>query len=57
MVEHPSNDVQTLKLGTLALQNGMKIAYHGHEQQTFTLWNTAVSQSKGNMINIDLVIM
>lgn len=53
-VEHPSNDAQTLKLGTMAHQNGIRIAYHGHEQQTPTFWDTALKQSPGNAINLDL---
>jgi sugar phosphate isomerase/epimerase len=52
-VEHPSNDAQTLRLGNLAEKHGMKVAYHGHEQQTPTLWDTALSQSPGNAINLD----
>jgi sugar phosphate isomerase/epimerase len=53
-VEHPSNDERTLKLGMMAQQNGIRIGYHGHEQQTPTFWDTAIKQSPGNAINLDL---
>lgn len=53
-IEHPSNDALTLRLGKLAKKNGMYIAYHGHEQQTPTLWDTALKQSKYNALNLDL---
>ncbi|HVZ55485.1 MAG TPA: TIM barrel protein [Chitinophagaceae bacterium] len=53
-VEHPGNDAMTLKLGQMAVSHGMRVAYHGHEQQTPTLWDTALSQSPGNYINVDL---
>jgi sugar phosphate isomerase/epimerase len=53
-VEHPSDDAHTLKLGTIAHKHGMKVGYHGHEQQTPTFWDTAIKQSTGNAINLDL---
>lgn len=53
-LEHPSNDAHTLRLGTLAQKQGMKVAYHGHEQQTPTFWDTALAQSPANMLNLDL---
>lgn len=52
-LEHPSNDAQTLRLGKAAEKYKMKVAYHGHEQQTFTLWDTALSQSPANALNLD----
>lgn len=52
--EHPGDDAHTLKLGKAAEKYGMKVAYHGHEQQTPTLWDTALSQSPANMVNVDL---
>ncbi|MFZ6009239.1 MAG: sugar phosphate isomerase/epimerase family protein [Bacteroidota bacterium] len=52
-LEHPSNDAHTLKLGQAAEKYGMKIGYHGHEQQTPTLWDTALTQSKANSLNLD----
>lgn len=53
-LEHPGNDAHTLKLGTMAQKQGMKVAYHGHEQQTPTFWDTALAQSPANMLNLDL---
>lgn len=53
-VEHPSNDAMTLKLGQMAKKHKIRIAYHGHEQQTPTFWDAALKQTKGNAINIDL---
>jgi sugar phosphate isomerase/epimerase len=53
-VEHPSNDAQTLRLGTMAQKHGLRMAYHGHEQQTPTFWDTALAQSPGNAMNFDL---
>lgn len=52
-LEHPSNDEQTLRLGKLGEQNGMAVGYHGHEQETFTFWDTALSQSPKNGLNLD----
>jgi sugar phosphate isomerase/epimerase len=53
-VEHPANDAQTLRLGTMAQKHGIRMAYHGHEQQTPTFWDTALAQSPGNAMNFDL---
>ncbi len=53
-LEHPSNDEHTNKLGLLAQKHSIKIGYHGHEQQTPTFWDTALAQSKGNALNLDL---
>jgi len=53
-VEHPSDDQHTARLGALAKKHGMYVAYHGHEQQTPTLWDTALQQSKYNALNLDL---
>jgi len=52
-LEHPSDDAQTLRLGKLGEVNKMKVGYHGHEQQTFTFWDTALSQSNSNGLNFD----
>lgn len=52
-LEHPSNDEQTLRLGKIAEKIGIKVGYHGHEQQTFTLWDTALQQSPANAMNLD----
>ena len=53
-LEHPSDDAHTLKLGTMAAVHKIHVAYHGHEQQTPTLWDTALQQSKYNALNLDL---
>lgn len=53
-VEHPSDDAHTMRLGTLAKKNGIYVGYHGHEQQTPTLWDTALGQSEYNALNLDL---
>lgn len=52
-LEHPSNDQQTLRLGKLGEQHGMSVGYHGHEQETFTFWDTALIQSPKNGLNLD----
>jgi sugar phosphate isomerase/epimerase len=53
-LEHPSDDAQTLRLGTLAQKNKIKVGYHGHEQQTPTFWDKAIEQSPANGLNLDL---
>jgi sugar phosphate isomerase/epimerase len=53
-VEHPSDDSHTMRLGALGKKNGMYIGYHGHEQQTPILWDTALAQSEYNALNLDL---
>lgn len=52
-LEHPSNDAHTLRLGKLGQKHKMSVAYHGHEQETFTFWDTALDQSKRNALNLD----
>lgn len=52
-LEHPNNDAQTLKLGQMGKKHKIFIAYHGHEQQTPTLWDTALAQSDYNAMNLD----
>lgn len=52
-LEHPSDDNHTKKLGTMAAKHGIYVAYHGHEQQTPTFWDTALQQSKYNALNLD----
>jgi len=53
-LEHPSDDAHTLKLGKMAKKHKVKVAYHGHTQQTPTFWDTALGQSKFNAMNPDL---
>jgi sugar phosphate isomerase/epimerase len=52
-LEHPSDDAYTLKLGKMGEQNDMSVGYHGHEQETFTFWDTALAQSPNNALNLD----
>lgn len=52
-LEHPSDDQQTQKLGTMAAKHEIYVGYHGHLQQTSTLWDTAIQQSKYNAMNLD----
>ncbi|MBN3582313.1 sugar phosphate isomerase/epimerase [Algoriphagus aestuarii] len=52
-LEHPSDDAHTLKLGKMAEKNGIAVGYHGHEQETFNFWDTAIAQSPKNGLNLD----
>lgn len=52
-LEHPANDAHTMKLGKIAETYGIKVGYHGHEQQTYTFWDTALAQSPANSLNLD----
>jgi len=52
-LEHPGDDAHTLKLGQMAQKHQIKVAYHGHEQQTPTFWDTALEQSEYNALNLD----
>ena len=51
--EHPEDDEHTARLGKIAEEEGILMAYHGHMQQTPTLWDTALAQSSGNSMNLD----
>lgn len=52
-LEHPEDDEHTARLSKIAEEEDMLIGYHGHEQQTPTLWDTAIIQSDANRINLD----
>ncbi|MEN2284086.1 sugar phosphate isomerase/epimerase [Algoriphagus sp. SE2] len=52
-LEHPSDDAHTLKLGKMAEKHKISVGYHGHEQETFTFWDTAIAQSPRNGLNLD----
>jgi sugar phosphate isomerase/epimerase len=52
-VEHPEDDEHTARLGKIAEEEGILMAYHGHMQQTPTLWDTALAQSSSNSMNLD----
>ncbi len=53
-VELPTNDAQTQRLGDFATKHKLYVGYHAHTQATPTLWDTALSQSKYNAINLDI---
>ena len=53
-LEHPEDDEHTQLLGEMALKHKIYVAYHGHEQQTPILWDTALEQSEYNAMNIDI---
>ena len=53
-LELPENPAHTKKLGEFGKKHKIYVGYHGHEQQTPTLWDTALSQSKYNAMNMDL---
>lgn len=53
-LEHPASDAHTLRLGKAAEKYGLRVGYHGHEQQTPTFWDTALAQSPANALNFDL---
>jgi sugar phosphate isomerase/epimerase len=46
--------VQTQRLGDIAEKHNMMVGYHAHTQATPTLWDTALSQSAFNGINLDI---
>ncbi|MBD8488953.1 sugar phosphate isomerase/epimerase [Echinicola sp. CAU 1574] len=52
-LEHPSDDAQTLRLGKLGEKHKMTVGYHGHTQETFDFWDTALAQSPRNGMNLD----
>jgi sugar phosphate isomerase/epimerase len=53
-LELPGDDAHTRKLGEMAAKHKIYVGYHGHEQQTPTIWDTALAQSKYNAMNLDL---
>ena len=53
-LEHPGDDDHTAKLAQIAARNDIRVAYHGHTQQTPTFWDTALAQSPHNAMNLDL---
>jgi sugar phosphate isomerase/epimerase len=53
-VELPADDAQTKRLGDFAEKHKIHVGYHAHLQATPTLWDTALSQSKWNAINLDI---
>ena len=53
-IELPRDSAQSARLGKLAKKHKVKVAYHGHLQQTPTCWDEALSQSKYNAMNTDI---
>ncbi|HMJ70480.1 MAG TPA: sugar phosphate isomerase/epimerase [Cyclobacteriaceae bacterium] len=53
-LEIPSEAGQTKRLSDIAAKNKILVAYHGHEQQTPTIWDAALAESKYNAMNCDL---
>jgi len=53
-VEFPQNPAHTQRLGSIAAQNRVYVGYHGHTQQTFDMWDSAIAQSPYNAINFDM---
>jgi sugar phosphate isomerase/epimerase len=53
-LEIPQEAAQTKRLSDIAAKNNILVAYHGHEQQTPTVWDAALAESKFNAMNCDL---
>lgn len=53
-VELPNDAAQSKRLGALADQHKIAVAYHGHLQQTITAWDEALAQAKYNGLNCDI---
>lgn len=53
-LEIPTEAGQTKRLSDIGARNKILVAYHGHEQQTPTIWDTALQESKFNALNCDL---
>jgi sugar phosphate isomerase/epimerase len=53
-LEMPTEAGQTKRLADIGARNKVMVAYHGHEQQTPTLWDAALAESKYNALNCDL---
>ncbi|TSD66086.1 sugar phosphate isomerase/epimerase [Inquilinus sp. KBS0705] len=48
------DEAQSKRLGDLATKHKVYVGYHAHTQATPTLWDTALSQSKYNAVNLDI---
>lgn len=51
--ELPKDAAHSQRLGTLAAKHKVYIGYHAHTQATDTAWDTALSQSPYNSMNLD----
>ncbi len=52
-VELPTDSAQSKRLGDLGAKHKVYIGYHAHLQATDTAWDTALSQSPYNSMNLD----
>lgn len=52
-VELPKDPAQSGRLGQLAAKHKVYVGYHAHTQATDTAWDTALSQSPYNSMNLD----
>ncbi len=52
-VELPTDAAQSKRLGDLGAKHKVYIGYHAHLQATDTAWDTALSQSPYNSLNLD----
>lgn len=52
-VELPADPKHSKRLGDLGEKHGIYIGYHAHLQATDTAWDTALSQSPYNSMNLD----
>ena len=52
-VELPTDSAQSQRLGDLGAKYKVYIGYHAHTQATDTAWDTALSQSPDNSMNLD----
>lgn len=52
-VELPKDPTHSKRLGDLAAKHKVYIGYHAHTQATDTAWDTALSQSPYNSMNLD----
>ncbi|MEO5581842.1 MAG: sugar phosphate isomerase/epimerase [Saprospiraceae bacterium] len=52
-VELPTDPAQSKRLGDFGEKHNIYVGYHAHLQATDTLWDTALSQSPFNSMNLD----
>ena len=52
-IELPTDPAQSKRLGDLGAKHKVYIGYHAHTQATDTAWDTALSQSPYNSMNLD----
>jgi sugar phosphate isomerase/epimerase len=53
-MELPTDPKVTQRVGEFAAKHKLMVGYHAHTQATDTLWDSAMSQSKYNGINLDI---